>query len=60
MNLKHYCDQCGEVLDNNFTYPTLNIKYESYIFCRDNCKNDFINDMSKDVFIDLRGRWIED
>ncbi|GAA0102462.1 hypothetical protein UT300012_31770 [Paraclostridium bifermentans] len=56
----HHCDHCCETLANDFTYPILTTRHESYIFCDLDCKNEFIDEMSKEIFIDIKGRWIED
>lgn len=61
MSLKHYCDQCGEILDTENTYNFLSILgREELIFCSEDCQYDFIKEHTKEVFIDHKGRWVED
>lgn len=61
MSLKHYCDACGEILDVEMYYPVFSyIGGEELIFCDTDCQDDFIKEHTKDVFIDLRGRRLED
>lgn len=61
MILKHYCDHCGNELDAENHYPVFcYMGGEELIFCNGDCKYNFIDENTKYLYLDIKGRWVED
>lgn len=62
MKIKHYCDNCGEELSLDFTHVSLSfLGGEELIFCGDtDCQDEFIREHTREIYIDCKGRLIED
>lgn len=56
----HHCDHCGEILDMELHYPVFSyMGCEELIFCDTECRDEFIDENTKDMFICSFGRLIE-
>lgn len=61
MRFRTYCDNCGEVLNEDSNCVIFrHLAYETLVFCDDDCHSKFMKEHTYDAYIDHKGRLIED